>query len=622
MNRIFVNIKVRLILSLIIFLIPVLFNLNSQLEFVFYLISYLIIGVDILIKALKNIFKIKFLDENFLMSLATTGAFVTSQYAEGVMVMWLYQIGEEFQHRAVHKTRRSIKDLMNIRADYANLKKGEEILKVNPIKVEVGDFILVKSGEKVPLDGRVVEGEGMIDTSPLTGESLPKNVKFNDEVLSGCISKNGVLTLEVTKKFKESTVSKILDLVENASNKKSKAENFITKFSKIYTPIVVFLALSLAIIPPILIEGATFSDYIRRACAFLVISCPCALVISIPLGFFGGLGGASKLGILIKGSNYLEALSRTSTVVFDKTGTLTKGNFEIVKIKSNNCSEEEILEVASYAEAFSSHPIADSIKKTFGKELDLSRINDVNEIEGKGIQSNLDGNKICVGNHRLMEDFGVDYEKIDFFGTVVHVSLNSKYLGYILISDEVKENSFKTIRDLKDKNSVEKVVMLTGDNQKVGEGISKKLNINEFYAQLLPSQKVSKLEELLSNIKDKSSLVFVGDGINDAPVLMRADIGISMGSIGSDAAIEASDVVIMDDDIYKVNTAIEVSKNTIKIVKQNIILSLGVKFLVLALSAFGIASMWQAVFADVGVSFIAILNSIRELNFCKNKEKP
>lgn len=619
MSRIFGNIKARLILSFIIFLIPIVVSLNSQLSFVCYLLSYLIIGIDVLIKALKHVFKIKFLDEHFLMSLATIGAFITSQYAEGVMVMWLYQIGEEFQHRSVYKTRRSIKNLMNIRADYANLKKGNEIFKVNPEVVEIGDFILVKSGEKIPLDGKVVKGEGMIDTSPLTGEPVPKNVKVNDEVLSGCINKNGVLTIEVCKKFKESTVSKILDLVENASNKKSKAENFITKFSKVYTPMVVILALALAIIPPIVVEGATFSDYIRRACAFLVISCPCALVISIPLGFFGGLGGASKLGILIKGSNYLEALSRTSTVVFDKTGTLTKGNFEVVKIKPKDCSEEKILEIASYAEAFSSHPIATSIKKTYGKELNLKRVSHVNEIEGQGIISNFDGNKICVGNHRLMEEAGINYEKIDFFGTIVHVSLNSKYLGYILISDEIKENSFKTIEDLKNENSIEKVVMLTGDNKKVGSEISKKLNIDEFYAQLLPDQKVSKLEEILSNVKNKSSLVFVGDGINDAPVLMRADVGISMGSIGSDSAIEASDVVIMDDDIYKVNTAIEVSKNTIKIVKQNIILSLGVKFGVLILGAFGITSMWQAVFADVGVSFIAILNSMRALNFYKKK---
>lgn len=618
----FKNIKTRLLLSLIFFLIPSIFKFKPEISFLLYLISYLIIGVDILTRAIKNIFKKKFLDENFLMALATVGAFITSQYAEGVMVMWLYQIGEEFQHRQVYKTRKSIKELIDIRSDYANVERDGKVEKVKPEEISVGDLIIVKSGEKIPLDGEVVEGEGILDTSPLTGEYVPKKIRVSDEVLSGCINKNGVITVKVTKEFKESTVSKILNLIENASNKKSKTENFITKFSRVYTPVVVILAIALAIIPPLVIEGAMFSDYILRACSFLVISCPCALVISIPLGFFGGLGGASKLGILIKGSNYLEALSRTSTVVFDKTGTLTKGNFEVSEINSESISNEKLLEVASYAEVYSNHPIANSIKKAYGKEFDLKRATDVNEVEGQGVIVKLDGHEVCVGNHKLMDEVNINYNKINSVGTIVYVSLDSEYLGYILISDDIKKNSEKTIYDLKHKNSIKKIVMLTGDNKNVANNISEKLNIDECYANLLPDGKVSKVEEILNNMDDKSSLVFVGDGINDAPVLVRADVGISMGSIGSDAAIEASDVVIMDDDIYKVNTAIEVSKNTIKIVKQNIIISLGVKGIVLILGALGIASMWEAVFSDVGVSLIAILNSMRALNFYKNKEKP
>ncbi len=619
---IFKNIKMRLFLSLIFFLIPSLFTLKVEIRFICYLISYLIIGLDILTRAIKNIFNRKFLDENFLMALATLGAFVTFQYAEGVMVMWLYQIGEEFQHRQVYKTRKSIKELVDIRSDYANLKKDGKVEKVKPDKVSIGDLIVVKSGERIPLDGKVIEGEGILDTSPLTGEYIPKKIKKSDEVLSGCINKNGVITIKVTKEFKESTVNKILNLIENASSKKSKTEKFITKFSRIYTPVVVILALGLAIIPPLVIEGAKFSDYILRACSFLVISCPCALVISIPLGFFGGLGGASKLGILIKGSNYLEALSRTSTVVFDKTGTLTKGNFEVSEINSESISKERLLEIASYAEVYSNHPIANSIKRAYGKEFNLKRLCDVREIEGQGVIVKLDGHKVLVGNDTLMDEANIRYNKINSIGTIVYVSLDSEYLGYILISDNIKKNSEKTIYDLKHKNFIKKTVMLTGDNKNVAENISKKLKIDEYYANLLPSDKVYKVEELLNNIENKSSLIFVGDGINDAPVLVRADVGISMGSIGSDAAIEASDVVIMDDDIYKVNTAIEVSKNTIKIVKQNIIISLGIKIIVLILGALGIASMWEAVFSDVGVSLIAILNSMRALNFYKNKQKP
>lgn len=610
--------------SLIIFICAILFpNINNTIEFlptILYLISYLIVGFEIIKKAFSNILKGKLFDENFLMTLATVAAFVIKEYPEAVMVMWLYQVGEFFQHSAVHKSRKSITDLMNIRVDYATIEKDVNIVEVAPDEVEINDIIVVKPGEIIPLDGIIVEGESTLDTAALTGESVPRKVSVNAEVFSGCINKTGLLKIKVTKLFKESTVSKILELIENASNKKTKAENFISKFAKYYTPIVVMAAIGLAIIPPLFIEGAEFAEYVYRACSFLVISCPCALVISIPLSFFAGIGGASKLGVLIKGSNYIETLSKAKTIVLDKTGTLTKGNFKVTKINPVNITEDTLLEITALAEAYSTHPIANSIRMAYNKEIDTKRVVDVKEISGHGINAIVDGKTVYAGNGKLMKTMNVTYESNEkLIGTVVYVALAGKYVGNIVISDEIKEESYIAIEKFKNKNAVEDIVMLTGDNKEIANKVAEELGINKVHAELLPNNKVERIEELIKDKKKDASVVFVGDGINDAPVLTRADIGIAMGGLGSDAAIEAADVVIMDDNIAKISTAITLSKRTIRIVKQNIIFALAVKAIVLVLGAYGLANMWQAVFADVGVALIAIMNSMRAMKVEKYK---
>lgn len=611
------NLRLRIFLSFIVFLGAVLLPMEEPIQLVLYLASYLIVGGDIIKKAVTNIGHGQVFDENFLMVLATIGAFITQEYPEAVMVMWLYQIGEWFQQYAVGKSRQSISDLMDIRPDYANIEKDGKLEKVDPDDVSIGDHIVVKPGEKIPLDGIVIKGSSLVDTSALTGESVPREVKKGADILSGCINKTGLLTIEVTKEFDESTVSKILELVENASSKKAKAENFITKFARYYTPIVVIAAICLAFLPPLLLENADVWDYIKRACSFLVISCPCALVISVPLGFFGGIGGASKLGILVKGSNYLETLSKTETVVFDKTGTLTKGSFEVTDISPIGIDKTSLLEIAAHAENYSDHPIAQSIKKAYGKAIDTTRIADASEVSGNGVCVKIDGKEVYAGNEKLMKKIKVNLPDMNIVGTVIHVAMESRYVGYILIADEVKEEAKQTINDLKEINHVKETVMLTGDNSTVAESVGRNLAIDTVYSQLLPADKVTKVEELLHKKSSDKSLAFVGDGINDAPVLTRADVGIAMGGLGSDAAIEAADVVIMDDKISKINTAIYISKRTLKIVKQNIIFALGVKGVVLILGAIGMANMWEAVFADVGVSFIAILNSMRALRVNK-----
>ena len=611
------NLRLRIFLSFIVFLGAVLLPMEEPIQLVLYLASYLIVGGDIIKKAVTNIGHGQVFDENFLMVLATIGAFITQEYPEAVMVMWLYQIGEWFQQYAVGKSRQSISDLMDIRPDYANVERDGKLEKVDPDDVSIGDYIVVKPGEKIPLDGIVIKGSSLVDTSALTGESVPREVKKGADILSGCINKTGLLTIKVTKEFDESTVSKILELVENASSKKAKAENFITKFARYYTPIVVIAAICLAFLPPLLLENADVWDYIKRACSFLVISCPCALVISVPLGFFGGIGGASKLGILIKGSNYLETLSKTETVVFDKTGTLTKGSFEVTDISPIGIDKTSLLEIAAHAENYSDHPIAQSIKKAYGKAIDTTRIADASEVSGNGVCVKIDGKEVYAGNEKLMKKIKVNLPDMNIVGTVIHVAMESRYVGYILIEDEVKEEAKQTINDLKEINHVKETVMLTGDNSTVAESVGRNLAIDTVYSQLLPADKVTKVEELLHKKSSDKSLAFVGDGINDAPVLTRADVGIAMGGLGSDAAIEAADVVIMDDKISKINTAIYISKRTLKIVKQNIIFALGVKGVVLILGAIGMANMWEAVFADVGVSFIAILNSMRALRVKK-----
>lgn len=586
---------------------------NEWLRLAIFLISYIIIGGDIVKKAIRNITKGRVFDENFLMSVATIGAFLIGEYPEGVAVMLFYKVGELFQSYAVDKSRKSISELMDIRPDYANLKKGDEIIVVDPDEVKIGDTILVKAGEKIPLDGKIIEGNSMVDTSALTGESVPREVEVGSEVLSGCININGVITIEVTKEFGESTVSKILDLVENASSKKSNSEQFITKFSRYYTPIVVGIAVILAIVPPLIIEGASFNDWIYRALAFLVVSCPCALVVSIPLSFFGGIGGASRKGILVKGSNYLEALAKTEIVVFDKTGTLTKGVFKVQEVNPIGIDRDELLELTAYAESYSNHPISTSLKEAYGKEIDNSRISDTEEISGHGVIAVVDGKKVAAGNIKLMKKLNIDYNKDDLVGTIVHVAIEGKYAGYIIIADEIKQDAAKAIKELKASN-IKKTVMLTGDNKAVGYKVAKELKLDEVYAELLPGDKVDKVEELLTQKSTNGKLAFAGDGINDAPVLARADIGIAMGGLGSDAAIEAADVVIMTDEPSKIATAMRISKKTLNIANQNTIFSIGVKIIVLALSAFGIATMWGAIFADVGVTILATLNAIRALN--------
>lgn len=604
----------RIIIGAAVLATAVLLSLNNEwLQIALFIISYIIVGGDVVKRAVKNIFKGQVFDENFLMSIATIGAFFIGEYPEGVAVMLFYQVGELFQSYAVGKSRKSIASLMDIRPDYANVKKGDELVKVDPDEVQIGDIIVIKAGEKIPLDGKVIEGSSMIDTSALTGESVPREVEVGSDILSGCININGVITAEVTKEFGESTVSKILDLVENASSKKSNSEQFITKFARYYTPIVVIIAVFLAIIPPLVIDGATFSDWIYRALAFLVVSCPCALVISIPLSFFGGIGGASKKGVLVKGSNYLEALAETEIVVFDKTGTLTKGVFNVQEIHPEGVSKEELLELTAHAESYSNHPISLSLKRAYSKEIDNGRISDVEEISGHGVIATVDGKKVMAGNIKLMKMMDIPYFKGELIGTIVHVAVNNKYIGYIVIADEVKEDSAQAIKELKAAN-IKQTVMLTGDNKSIGSKVAKELGLDKVYAELLPADKVEKLEELFSQKSKKGKLAFVGDGINDAPVLARADIGIAMGGFGSDAAIEAADVVIMTDEPSKIATTMKISKKTLKIAHQNIVFAIGIKIIVLILSAFGITTMWAAIFADVGVTIIAVLNAFRALN--------
>ncbi len=604
---------IKIVIALILFLVALIVPLDSQLiNNGLFVISYLIVGLEIVLKAIRNIFKGKVFDENFLMAIATIGAFVIGEYPEAVAVMLFYQIGEAFQDYAVDKSRKSIISLMDIRPDFANIQRNGKIDKINPEEVNVGDIIVVKPGEKVPLDGIIVKGTSMIDTSALTGESVPKEVKEQDEILSGCINENGVLEVEVTKKFGESTASKILDLVENASSKKSKSENFISKFAKYYTPIVVVTAVLLAIIPPMIFNGAEWIEWIHRALTFLVVSCPCALVISIPLGFFGGIGGASKIGVLVKGSNYLEALSNTEIMVLDKTGTLTEGVFEVQQINPIDISKEDLIKYATYAESFSNHPIAISLKKAYGKEIVNKKVSETQELPGLGVRAVIEGESIFVGNEKLMKENCIDYIKSEEIGTILYIAVNNKFAGTIVISDKIKTDAKETIDKLK-KDNIKKIVMLTGDKRKVGENVAKKLGIDEVYTELLPSDKVEKVEELMKNKSENGNLAFIGDGINDAPVLAISDIGIAMGGLGSDAAIEAADVVLMTDEPSRVVDAIKISKKTMTIVKQNIIFAISIKLIVLILSAIGISNMWQAVFADVGVSILAILNSLRAL---------
>ena len=604
---------VRLIIGALVFGIASALKLNNSVEVVLYLISYILIGGDVLLVALRNIRSGQVFDENFLMSIATIGAFAIGEYPEGVAVMLFYKIGEIFQDMAVNRSRKSISALMDIRPDFANLKINGDIKKVDPEEVRIGDIIVVKPGEKVPLDGKVIDGSSMIDTAALTGESVPREVGKGDNILSGVINKNGLLTIEVEKEFGDSTVAKILDLVQNASSKKAPTEKFITKFARYYTPVVVFAALALAVIPPIVIDGATFSDWIYRALSFLVVSCPCALVISIPLGFFGGIGGASKNGILVKGGNYLEALNDVEMVVFDKTGTLTKGIFKVTEVNpENNISKDELISYAAYAENYSNHPIGASILRAYGKEIDKDKIENYEEISGYGVKVIIDGKEVLAGNYKIMDKENISYKQVESIGTLVHVAIDKKYAGYIVISDEVKEDSKKAIKDLKS-IGVKKTVMLTGDNKTVGNKIANELGLDQVYAELLPDQKVEKLELLFKEKSTKGKIVFVGDGINDAPVLARADIGIAMGGVGSDAAIEAADVVIMTDEPSKIASAIKIAKKTRSIVMQNIAFALGIKIIVLVLVTIGMGTMWEAVFADVGVTILAVLNAMRAM---------
>lgn len=599
----------RIGLAIAVFLCGTFLPVEGVVKFAVFFVAYLIAGGDILLKAFRNIIKGEVFDENFLMSIATLGAFSIKEFPEAVMVMILYQVGEYFQDKAVDKSRKSISTLMDIRPDYANIEQNGELVKKSPDAVNVGDVIVVKTGEKIPLDGVVVDGSAVVDTSALSGESLPRSLKVGDNAISGCINTNGVIKIKVSKKFEESTVSKILELVENASKNKSKAENFITKFAKIYTPAVVLGAVLLVVIP--LMFGGVFSVWFQRALTFLVISCPCAIVISVPLGFFAGIGGASRVGILVKGSAYVEALSRPYAVVFDKTGTLTKGSFVVTEFDSVGISKEELIEISAKAEAYSNHPIALSIKKAYGKPIDNHEISDVEELAGNGVKVLLNGEEILVGNLKLMENFGVTCNVSNAVGTVVYVAKHRIFVGYIVISDELKDDSAEGVKVLK--KLCDKVVMLSGDGFSAVQNVAQKLGIEDFYAQLLPENKVEKLEEIIVEKPRKKSVIFVGDGINDAPVLMRADIGIAMGGLGSDAAIEAADVVIMDDKISKVSLAIKLSKRTMTIVFQNIIFALGVKALFLICGALGFVTMWGAVFADVGVTLIAVLNSLRAL---------
>lgn len=600
---------IRIILSGILFIIPGLLKLDGVPRFAVYLLAYIIIGLEIIIKAVRNLVAGHPFDEYFLMTVATLGAFAIGEYPEGVAVMLFYQVGEFFQGLAVNHSRKSISSLVDIRPDYANLEKDGKISVVNPKDVHIDDIIVIKPGEKVPLDGLVIEGKSSVDTSNITGESVPRNIQAGDTLLSGFVNNEGLLKMQVKKEFKDSTVSKILDLVENAASKKAPTERFITKFARYYTPIVVFIALAIGIIPPLLL-GYNISDWAYRAFVFLVISCPCALVISIPLGFFGGIGGASKVGILVKGGNYLEALTDVDTMVFDKTGTITKGIFKVTKIEGfNGHSQEEVLELAALSESFSNHPIGRSIVAAYGGEIDKAKVTSYREIAGKGIEAEIDGAKILIGNEKLFKDNNIEIVEVESIGTIAYVGKDGVHIGTIEVSDELKDNVVDHIKEIKLAGI--KTVMLSGDKEETAKKVGRMVNIDRVYGDLLPQDKVRIFEDILS--KSKGKVAFIGDGVNDAPVLARADIGVAMGGLGSDAAIEASDIVIMTDEIGKLATGIRIAKNTKKIVIQNIVFALGVKLAVLALGAFGLASMWEAVFADVGVSIIAILNSMRAL---------
>ena len=611
---------IKIIVALILFIIALVLNFYNELvNNIIYIIAYVIVGFEIVKKAIKNIIRGKLFDENFLMTIATLGAFGIGEFPEAVAVMLFYQIGEYFQDYAVDKSRKSITSLINIRPDYANVERNGKLLKVNPDDVKIGEIVVIKPGEKIPLDGNIIEGRSSIDTKALTGESLPQDVVEGEDVLSGCINLNSVIKVKVTKEYGESTVSKILDLVENASSKKSKSENFITKFAQYYTPIVVIIAVFLAVLPTLIIKDAVFSDWLYRSLSFLVVSCPCALVISIPLSFFGGIGGASKMGVLIKGSNYLEAIANTEIVVFDKTGTLTEGVFEVQKVNAIGISEEELLKITAYSENYSNHPIAASIKKAYNKEIDEKQIIKTQELSGLGIVAKIGKQDVLVGNKKLIDEKQIKFTKCNDIGTILYVAIDKKYVGCIVIADKIKDDAIKTIKELK-KNNIKKIAMLTGDKKEVGEYVAGMLGIEKVYTELLPDGKVEKVEELMREKSEKGKLVFVGDGINDAPVLAVSDIGIAMGGLGSDAAIEVADVVFMTDEPSKIVDTIYLSKKTMRIVKENIIFAIMVKMLVLVLSALGISTMWEAVFADVGVSVIAIINALRVLRI-KNKCK-
>lgn len=604
---------VRIGAGAVIFAAAMLLPLEGLWRLGIFLAAYGVTGWDVLWRAVRNIARGKIFDENFLMSIATVGAFVLGEYPEGVAVMLFYQVGEWFQGYAVHRSRRSIAELMDIRPDYANVERDGQTLRVDPEEVAIGETILVKPGEKIPLDGEVIQGSSTLDTAALTGESLPREAEPGAEVLSGCINGGGLLRIRVTKHFGESTVSKILEMVENASSKKARSENFITRFAKYYTPVVVIAAALLAVVPPLVVPGAQFAEWVHRALIFLVISCPCALVISVPMSFFGGIGGASRQGILVKGSNYLEMLAQSEIVVLDKTGTLTKGNFQVTEVRPEDGTDKEaLLEWAAYAECYSSHPIALSLRRAYGRELEPGRVDAPEEAAGRGLTAKVDGHLVAAGNRKMMEEMGLSPKGTDPVGTVVHVAVDGTYRGRIVISDEIKEDARQAMEELK-RVGVQRTVMLTGDAPAVAEDVAKKLAIDEVYAGLLPLGKVEKVEELWRQKSKNGRLAFVGDGINDAPVLSRADIGIAMGGLGSDAAIEAADIVIMDDKPSRLATAIKISKKTVRIVRENIVFALGVKAVILALGALGIAGMWLAVFADVGVAFLAILNAMRAL---------
>lgn len=616
MNKKQKKVLIRIIAAAVLLILFSQLPIEGYLAFGLFMIPYLIIGYDILKKAVKGILNRQVFDENFLMAVATVGAIILGDYKEGVAVMLFYQIGELFQSYAVGKSRKNISELMDIRPDYANVEKDGKLIKVDPDEVETGSVIVVMPGEKIPIDGTIIEGNTTLNTSALTGESLPREAKEGDEVISGCINMTGVLKIRTTREFGESTVSKILELVENSSSRKSRSENFISRFARVYTPAVCYGAAALAILPPIvrIFMGITpqWGEWIYRALTFLVISCPCALVISIPLSFFAGIGGASREGVLVKGSNYLETLSQTKYVVFDKTGTMTQGVFEVSGVYHNQMPEDKLIEYAAYAEGFSSHPISKSLKNAYGKEIDRTRVTDVEEISGKGVIARVDGVPVAAGNHKLMEELGLGWKECDQAGTVVHMAVDGSYAGCILISDLLKPHAKEAISELK-KAGVKKTVMLTGDAKKVADQVAEELGIHEVYSELLPADKVNKVEELLSQKSDKERLAFVGDGINDAPVLSRADIGIAMGALGSDAAIEAADVVLMDDDPLKIAKAIKISRKCVRIVYENIYFAIGIKIICLVLGALGIANMWLAIFADVGVMVIAVLNAIRAL---------